>query len=141
MPEIEIKELITPIVSLLLGLGSMLFSYKQLSRQTKKNKQAQWIDEFRLIMIEFIDKTTLRPGNYWRILTPELTKLSISLELLISGSKDNIKNKLEIEVKNLINIFQSNNGVEEFPVKDYEKILVNIINLTIEIIKQENELL
>ena len=40
---------------------------------------------------------------------------------------------------NLINLFQTNNGVGDFPVKEYEKILLNIKSLTIEIIKQENE--
>jgi hypothetical protein len=136
---LDLKEIITPSVSLLLGLGTMLFSYKQLSRQTKKSKQSQWIDEFRFTMIEFIDKATLRPGNYWLILTPDLTKLGISVELLLSGSKDIVKNKLETEVKNLINLFQTNNGVGDFPVKEYEKILLNIKSLTVEIIKQENE--
>ena len=36
----DFKDFVTPIVSLILGIGSMIFSYKQISIQVKKNRKS-----------------------------------------------------------------------------------------------------
>jgi hypothetical protein len=79
--------LVSPVISLLIGCLTVLASYKIMSKQIRKNKSVQWIDDFRSSSIDFLAFVTgLSHPTKNRQDLLELNKLSLRVQLLVNQS-------------------------------------------------------
>ncbi|MCC8409895.1 hypothetical protein LJ707_13235 [Mucilaginibacter sp. UR6-1] len=133
--QIEIRDYITLIVL----ICTIVSSHFLASKQTRKNKRAKWIDDFRISIANFIS------------LSQQIDHLNIDTFIKFSNSGYTIILLLNPELKkhsdlilqirsfiNLLSDLKNTNPRTEFMAK-YEDIFQNIYSLTREIIKIEEK--